>query len=375
MIKLKDKIGNREQVKREPVWKGPEIDGVTQSLLGGYLSCKERFRIRVIDGLAPAPSFRHQIEYGQMWHVCEEFYARGEDWIQPLKQYCRALAKNYPTDSEQITKWYYVCMTQFPIYVEWWAKHEDVKTRKPLIQEESFVVPYQLPSGRVVRLRGKWDSVDLIGKGRQQGIWLQENKTKGDVDQQKIVEQLQFDLQTMTYLVALKKHLEYVPEAKPIKGVRYNVVRRPLSGGRGSIRQHKPTKSKPQGESTEEFYLRLGQLIQEYQQEDEYFFMRWQVKVSAQDLERFETECLVPLLENLCDDFEWWDWCYDEGCNVFDGMERENVFTQHSPRHFRYPYGVYNPTAEDRHSDLDEYLKTGSTVGLERVEELFPELD
>ncbi len=35
---------------REPVWKGPEVDGVTQSLLSRYLTCKERFRLLVIEG-------------------------------------------------------------------------------------------------------------------------------------------------------------------------------------------------------------------------------------------------------------------------------------------------------------------------------------
>ena len=85
-------------------------------------------------------------------------------------------------------------------------------------------------------MRGKWDSVDYIGKR----VYLQENKTKGDIDEQAIRHNLHFDLQTMLYMTALTEELE----PQKIAGVRYNVIRRPLSGGKGSIRPHAEKNSK-----------------------------------------------------------------------------------------------------------------------------------
>ena len=41
---------------------------------------------------------------------------------------------------------------------------------------------------------------------------------------------------------------------------------------------------------------------------------------------------------------------------------------------WRHPFGSVNWLDEGGSSDLDEYLATGSTVGLRQVEELFPEL-
>ena len=73
-----------------------------------------------------------------------------------------------------------------------------------MLQEQVCDVPYNLPSGRVVRLRGKFDSVDLIDGG----IYLQENKTKGDIDKIQVERQLSFDLQTLMYSVALHKMKE-----------------------------------------------------------------------------------------------------------------------------------------------------------------------
>jgi hypothetical protein len=256
---------------------------------------------------------------------------------------------------------------QFPIYVDYWAKHPDVKNREPLVQEQTFNIPYELPSGRTVRLRGKWDSIDVIGKGRRARVYLQENKTKGDVDEEQLKQQLQFDLQTMLYLTAMHLHgAELAPLPHSIAGVRYNVVRRPLSGGRHSIRQHKPTKSKPQGESLDAYYNRLGGLITSDQ---DFFFMRWKAVVTGADVETFKQQFLNPVLEQLC---QWWDHIAVNLEDPFQPNKSANINCQSV--HYRYPFGVYNPVGVGRASELDEYLSTGSTLGLQETTTVFPEL-
>ena len=47
---------------------------------------------------------------------------------------------------------------------------------------------------------------------------------------------------------------------------------------------------------------------------------------------------------------------------------------EHAGIHFRMPYGVYSPLLDGRTTELDEYLASGSTVGLRRAESLFREL-
>lgn len=379
--KITSKVKLQKQ-KKEPAWKGPEVDGVTQSLLSRFLVCKERFRILTIEGFKVEEQFSPAIHYGNMWHSCEEALAAKRDWKQDLKVYCTNLCKVYPTESNQVDKWYNVALKQFPIYAEYWEKHPDVKDRIPLLQEETFCVPYELPSGRVVKLRGKFDSVDLIGKGRYAKVYLQENKSKGTINEEAIVRQLTFDLQTMIYLIALRICLQEenelwneevhlpspeilgsIPVPKgvtwplQIGGVRYNVIRRPLSGGKGSIRQHKPTKSNPEGESKEEFYDRLQQYFID---EPEDWFMRWTVDVTHSDIQLFKDQFLDPCLEHLC---LWYD--YQTGA-----FKQSGNFL-----HYRLPYGIYNSVMEGRGSDVEEYLLSGSTVGLNKVDSLFPELE
>ena len=376
---LKDKLkqARTKPKPKRPVWKGPEVDGVTQSLLSRFLVCRERFRVLVVEGLRPADQFNHRIEYGNMWHVCEEhFSSEGLGWEYCLKEYCQGLCQEYSFQQIQIRHWFNVCKVQFPIYVDYWAKHSDEKHCTPLLQEQAFNVPYELPSGRVVRLRGKWDGVDLLGRGRSAGIFLGENKTKGDLKEDQITRQLQFDLQTMLYLVGLQESLADYAEngsdgfnnlpdqnvfgEKGVSGISYNCVRRPLSGGKGSIRQHKATGKKP-AETEEHFYQRLGGIIAE---DPGYFFMRWKVEVTSMDIERFKREFLTPILEGLCD---WWEWIGIHE-DPFDGASV-------NPIHWRTPFGFYNVLAEGGSSELDEYLGSGSELGLERTDNLFRELE
>lgn len=370
------KAKNKMTKRKKPLWKGPEEDGVTQSLLSNFFTCPERFRVKVIEGIGPPDQFNHGTGYGNMWHVCEEYLGRNQDWQKPLREYTQELLKKYRGQQPEIQKWYEICRVQFPVYVKYWEKHDDVRNRKPVMHEHNFSVPYKLPgSGRVVTLRGKWDGVDIIGRGKSAAIYLQENKTKGDVSEAAIKSQLLYDLQTMMYLIAIREEIKAtgtLPGVQgkltaPIGGVRYNVVRRPLSGGRHSIKQKKPTKKNPSGQTLAEFYAELGERIAS---EPEYFFMRWKSEVTAHDMEVFEQRTLAPVLERLCD---WWDFqeaYHDEPAEI---MWRDSSVS--GGIHFQLPYGLYNPVAKGGHTDLDEYILSGNRVGLETIATLFPELE
>jgi hypothetical protein len=359
--KLKGKGVQMPKTPERPVWGGPSSDGITFSLLSRFLVCRERFRALVVEGLRPVPDFNHKIEYGQMWHTCEEAVANELDWRPALIQYVRELGKRYKTAGAQIDHWYNVCCVQFPLYLLYIQNNPEVTSRKALLGEKCFSVPYTLPSGRVVVLRGKWDSVDVVGPKKDRGLWLQENKTKGDIKEVQIERQLKFDLQTMMYMVALEEYRSQMSAAGqlawtyPLKGVRYNVVRRPLSGGKGTIKQCK-------GESKQEFYERVGSYIKG---NPKHYFMRWDVDLYPHDLEKFKHRCLNPILEQLCD---WWQWAFQSHTEPIDHWNWSAV------GHWQHPFGVYNVLDEGGSSDLDNYLESGTEIGLARTTNLYPEL-
>lgn len=388
------------------LWQGPQQDGITFSLLSRFLVCRERFRLLVIKGLKPDEGWNHKLGYGNMWHLCEEAFAKGwqkEANLQILTEYAGDLCRANPLQQETINHWYNVCSVQFPIYAKYWEEHPDMQAqnRRPRYYEKEFSVEYGLPSGRVVKLRGKWDSVDVIKQDGIWGVWLQENKTKGDVNFLKIQRQLTFDLQTMIYMVALEQYLARHPvvlgfskRIVPIVGVRYNVVRRPLSGGKGTIVRHKATggskctKCKGTGtqgyhprcskcngvgrmggkpeETLASYYSRLNDIIEG---DPGNFFSRFNVPVSSEDIQRFKVRCLNPILEQLCD---WWEYMLANE-SITDPYSDVWSFNKNGI-HWQHPFGVYNTLNEGGSSDLDGYLEDGNEAGLTRTDNLFPEL-
>lgn len=367
-----------KKVKRtkttEPLWKGYLEDGITQSMLGKWRVCRERARLQFVYGLTEVDRFNHRIEYGNMWHVGEEHWlASGSFTVctERVQEYCKTLAHRYRDQQSKVYHWYRVWEKQFPYYVRYWEKNKDVKRTKPLLQEYTFHVPYVLPSGKTVVLRGKWDAINLVdGK-----LELQENKTKGDVDPVKMKNQLRFDMQTMFYLTALNYHLHNYDSSKHSllgkdyglpTGVRYNVIRRPLSGGRGTIRQKK-------NQTEEEFY---NQLEEYFITEPEYFFSRFKVTTIQKDIREFERRFLVPELETLC---LWWDWLgtvnYDPWNVPASKLKPEASGFPAYSLHSQSPYGNYNPLADGGGTELDEYLASGSMLGLAETDTLFPELE
>jgi hypothetical protein len=269
-----------------------------------------------------------------------------------LAVHYRSLCDRYPLDRGEIAGWWVKVLALFPVYAKHWQAHPDVKERTPLLQERVFDVPYRLPSGRMVRLRGKWDSVDLIGSS----IYLQENKTKSAIDAEKVGRQLRFDLQTMLYLVALgESDLAAVTEPAglqvrlpgPIRGVRYNVVRRS---------SHKTAES-----------MMEKVLLDQRQGRIQEWFARWKVEITPADVDTFRRQCLDPVLENVC----WW---WDERLHGLGIKGGARDLYEPPPSHWRHPFGVYNVLDEGGSSELDSCLESGSEAGLQRTDDLFPEL-
>lgn len=314
-----------------------------------------------------------------MWHIAEEAYANRSDdpfaagscdWRLAVASYAADLTRKYPfpSEREKIGHWQSLCLAQFPHYVRWWQQHPDMIKREPLLSEQVFRVPYSLPSGRVVHLRGKWDSVDFVADGPQAGVWVQENKSKSSIDAAKIARQVTYDLQSMLYVTAFKEWqqlndygepIRFPPAVdKPIRGVRYNVVRRSA---------HKSAESMVKKIEEDVANGRGGE-----------WFARWNVDIGEADIRAFKRQTLDPVLENLCDDWEWWSFCHDAGLSPFDSdrthMTRECEFPGHVPRHYRKPYGIYDPVAEGGTGETDHFMNMGSDAGLVRVDDLFPEL-
>lgn len=391
----------------DPLWRGPGLDGdgITNSLLCKFLQCRERFRLQVVEGLKEDEGFNAAIEYGSMWHEMEEATAKRKDPIRAAGSYRDKLREQYPGAEGSINKWFKLAKRVYPVYRKHWAKHPDTKKRKTVAAEVSFRVPYQLPSGRSVLLRGKWDWVFKQGSG----IWLMEHKTKGRIDEAGLQATVHENLQTMLYLIALKTEQERLKNGKgkkppvhscldrkqqtelallPIKGIVYNVAKRPLSDqhaqkqrkGREVWNKTKTRKIRKGAETEDQF---LDRVAADIAKDPKPNFMRWKATIGKTDVVKFKRECFDPILEDLC---EWWEsleenpfdpWTlnacpYCKGKHPCEHCNGEDRLP--NPFHYRFPWGVYHNLASGFRGDFFEYLTTGRKDKLIRVDTLFPEL-
>lgn len=354
------------KLPRRSLWQGPAVDGITFSLLSKFLVCRERFRLKVVDGWREELTFDRAkaMEYGSLWHEAEEAHAANKDWAKPMGRYRDRLRSIYPEAEAGILHWFNIAKVQFPAYIDHWRNHATARGRTPIFEEVAFRVPYTLPSGRSLILRGKFDCVFLWKRGKAKpAVFLQENKTKGEIDEEGIQRTVDQNLQTMLYHIALRTMRAKQPEQCPapllkndIAGTLYNVVRRPLSD-RYAIRQRKT-------ETASAFYKRLGS---EIRKKMDHYFMRWEALIYEQDVDRFRREVLDPILEGLLD---WWD---SIAANPFDPWTDHRT-GKPNPHHFRKPYGVYDSIFGGFRGDYFDLLTKGVTTGLIRTDNLFPEL-
>ena len=420
----------------EPLWKGPDVDGITQSLIAKFLVCRHRFWLKTVMGYSEDDGFNKAIEYGSMWHVLEEHYLKAQHLSEPerietaykaLAKYRTKLVLQYQGEDGEINKWYTLCKGQFLTYLDYWSKHQDETTRKRVLEEAAFRVPYDMPYGPIQRvyLRGKFDAVLICDRPKReddpelydawmehypdakQGIFLQENKSKGDIDEVGLKATLGLNLQTMLYLTAL--HLCYQHEPKrsrlvipikpsatsyatceyafkpdiPIVGILYNVIRRPLAD-RFAIKQRKgrTVKGKVVGaESSSQFLRRVDEGIAS---DPDHFFMRWKVLITPQDIRVFMDQVLSPILNQVT---TWWDSirlnpldpgslydCKDDAegyPNPAAGIERIGA----NPHHWQTPWGIYNSMFGGFRGDFFPLLTSGREAGLHKAKTLFPELE
>jgi hypothetical protein len=354
-------------------WTGPSGDGpnggVTQGLIGKFIFCRDRFRVRVFEGWETRAGFSAPIEYGCYWHAAEEAYKtdpkKPHKWLEAILAYRDVLLNKYPMDRPAVNHWFSICSAQVPVYVDHWAKHPEEVTRVRLMPEQCFDVPYTLPySKRTIRLRGRWDSIDLVSAltklakhtPADAGIWLQENKTKSQINHAELQQQLKFDLQTMLYIIALRIAWEDqewcngLLGRSPVRGVRYNVIRRS---------SHKSPESMLQKIREDQAAMRAGE-----------WFGRWNVPISDEDVRVFKKECLDPILEQMC---LWWSVQTGTLSDTYSQEQLVSIVQQCST--WRTPYGLWNPLEYGGQDVVDEFLRSGSTAGLQRVTKLFPELE
>lgn len=302
-------------------------DGITYSFLDEWLLDREQARLSYVEGWASS-GFSQAITYGLAFHDCLEWIAKGRSpktirWKILNPFYERRSEKLTDSDKELLIKLLSLVEVAFKQYVKHWEGYDH--NFSYLFYEESFKVDHVTTTGASIPLRGRWDAAYYDQDGR---LWLMENKTKAQIDEEAIMTALPQDLQTMLYVHALQQRT-----GRQVAGVLYNVARRPL------LRQKK-------NESLEEFTWRVEDDIVT---RPDYYFMRWKVELLPEDIVNWVDRTLNPILDQVG---LWWE------------SIKENPFEPwDSPQHFQNPGALFTKYGKSRYFNL---LTRGSTEGLYR---------
>jgi len=357
MAELSKKRGKNN----EPLW-DLDRDGITYSMLSKFMVCPERFRLSSVEGWSET-GLQAAMEFGNAFHACLENPQHPPEKITRQYQQSRIAAKAlFPNQIQEFEV--LMGMVEAMVHAYRDVYHEDVDQKQFILHEEKFEIPHNIQltvpcdcgevcldensenygrpeihygvTHREVKLRGK---IDAVFRKKDGSLWIMETKTKSDIDVDGISRTLSQDLQTMMYVTALT-HLK----GETVGGVLYNVIRRP------ALRQGK-------GETLRDFIKRVKDTALE--QRDRYF-IRWPHTLEPGALERWQERTFNPILTQVV---QWWD---SIKANPFDPWG--------SPYHYQRPFGVYDSLASGRRGDFFELLTSGSTSGLYRRSEVFPEL-
>lgn len=343
--------------RKESLW-DLERDGITFSMLSKFLTCRERFRLSAVEGWTPK-NIRVPLEFGSAFHKCMEHVEGGgriEQIGEVVDQYQYSRKKEHNLTADDMTDLERVMAmveTTYFAYHDYWSRVPTFRSEsrryfdhslKYVYQEEAFDVMHSLPSGRKIRLRGRWDAVFKHPISKK--LVLQENKTKSTIDEYGIHEGLKKDLQTQFYLWSL-----YLAEGVFPRHVLYNVIRR--SGLRPSVK-----------ETVAEFRKRVSDDIEK---RPEHYFMRWIVDVDIEDLTLFRDRMLNPLLETVA---RWWDSIKHD---PFDPWTLEDG----SPNYLHYekPFGIFDSAAFGGKGDYWDLLYLNRYDNYFQRTVPFPELE
>lgn len=222
-----------------PIWNLYD-DGITQSMIASWLSCPEKFKLSAIDALKPREARGRALHFGSVFHelkdiVYTQFMTSGrndvDQFIAGIEDIvlaeCSRLYdidleeyKKNPSDIEIFNDMNWVYATVEVIAIEYFKYYADIDFRQKewVSLEEEFDFEHKLKSGKSIRRRGKIDGVF-----KDQGYWVMENKTKGSIEIDGLVDTINMNLQTNYYLDAVEE------KYGSIAGMIYNLIKRPRS--------------------------------------------------------------------------------------------------------------------------------------------------
>lgn len=276
-------------------------EGISSSLAGQFLSCREQFRLTVVEG------WRSQyvplsFSFGTCMHWCLEHAYKSKN--PPTAKACKLLVSEYervwkkerpnaPTRQLEVQELAYgLAEAMLPAYFVRWAgdfngheypkRHNTARPKKWVGLETQFKIPYVFPDGKQTWIRGTRDAMFRTPKDN---LRIFDTKCYSVINEEDMQATLPFNLQQMLYLWATWKEVKEFPV-----GTTMNIIRRP-----GHRRKS--------DESLSSFLKRVAKEVSDPKKWDHYF-LRVEMDVAPDEIRNWQQTFLDPL---MCEIRMWWE--------------------------------------------------------------------
>jgi hypothetical protein len=260
----------------------PLKEGISATRLMGFLKCR-KFASLTQEGWRPIRQ-ASVLQFGEMAHgVLEHLYSSDRkrppeksEVFKLIQQRADAWEKSpaglraSADDAEQLEFNITLLEAVLPGYFKFWGAEDFGRVNWVELEQEFLTWFEGFP------LRGKIDGVYRDGTKK---LWVLETKTKGRIEEETMDDLLAFDFQSDLYCLAAEDVYK-----EPVKGVRYNIIRRPGEKiGKGDKRKS------------------LAQLrdfiTQKVEKDPAHYFVRYRIERVKKDMETFKAELRPKLKE------------------------------------------------------------------------------
>lgn len=264
----------------------PRRDGVTASLLQNWLECRKRGSL-YLQRFTPY-HISDSLQFGTLVHnILQKIYS--DPRLRKWEYYTKIIDKIITASKD--SSWEKLSANQrqdfelmeiqihalIPEYVRFWYKKDFATELEWIHVEEVFKQQFG-----PVPLRGRMDAV-FLRKGMP---WLFETKTSSQISEENLMSTLGLNLQINIYVLVLEKILRKLKIMHRLRGVLYNIIRRP------GLKLKKGERLKD-----------LGNRIREHIRKDpEHYFKRFEVVLDHGHIDDFRNE----LQDIVWDFYRWW---------------------------------------------------------------------
>lgn len=268
---MKIKI-NQSKTKENNQFYDLYVDGLTQGAIEKFLTCPQKFKLAIVDGLTNKYERSEAIDFGTLGHDClDKVYTAFRDsenkpkFYSEIKEFFMGISGRtykkkrmeleddlvFESMSSDLEKHHGQMEKVMPFYFDVWK--EDFECEWIALEEE-FCIEVEVMPGIIFLIRGKRDGL----KRKNSKLRLLETKFKGKIDEDHIEDSLSLDLQSNVYLWSVWKDYNEYPS-----GVDYNIVRRPQlrRGTKETLGDFLERTEKDVEERLDHYFMRFESLI------------------------------------------------------------------------------------------------------------------